>query len=126
MTLSVRWYFCSQARRTPLDQPGQDQLRRVHEVSQTPECFGKFLLVEGYDLSLARRLLGGVDVWLNTAAFANTLNAASFAPSQSLARFRKRAARELKSLLQRGCGLIHCRTRRVPFLNKAVEFIIGC
>ncbi len=53
----------------PADQPGQEQLRRVHEVSQTPEFFGKLFLVEGYDLSLARRLLCGVDVWLNTPVY---------------------------------------------------------
>ena len=34
-----------------------------------PEFEGKFLLVEGYDLRLARRLVSGVDVWLNNPIF---------------------------------------------------------
>ena len=53
----------------PADQPGQDVLRRVSEVSRMPEFEGKILLVEGYDLRLARRLVSGVDVWLNNPVY---------------------------------------------------------
>jgi starch phosphorylase len=49
----------------PADTPGQDQIRRVMEVAKMPEFEGRLLLVEGYDLRLARRLVAGVDVWLN-------------------------------------------------------------
>ncbi|WP_126443993.1 alpha-glucan family phosphorylase [Sulfuricystis multivorans] len=53
----------------PADQPGQALIRRVHEVAQMPEFEGHILLVEGYDLRLARRLVAGVDVWLNNPVY---------------------------------------------------------
>jgi starch phosphorylase len=49
----------------PADVPGQDLMRRIAEVARMPRFEGKILLVEGYDLRLARRLASGVDVWLN-------------------------------------------------------------
>ena len=53
----------------PADQPGQDFLRRVAEVARLPEFEGHILLIEGYDLQLARRLVSGVDVWLNNPIY---------------------------------------------------------
>jgi starch phosphorylase len=53
----------------PADKPGQELIRRVHELTQAPELEGHFLLVEGYDLGLARRLVSGVDVWLNNPIY---------------------------------------------------------
>jgi starch phosphorylase len=53
----------------PADQPGQELIRRIHEVAQMPEFEGHILLVEGYDLRLARRLVSGVDVWLNNPIY---------------------------------------------------------
>lgn len=53
----------------PADKPGQAHLKIVHEMTQRPEFVGKILLVEGYDLALARRLVAGMDVWLNTPVF---------------------------------------------------------
>ncbi|MGA8049733.1 MAG: alpha-glucan family phosphorylase [Burkholderiales bacterium] len=49
----------------PADQPGQELIRRIGEVARMPEFESKILMVEGYDLRLARRLVSGVDVWLN-------------------------------------------------------------
>lgn len=49
----------------PADVPGQDLMRRIADVARMPRFEGKILLVEGYDLRLARRLVAGVDVWLN-------------------------------------------------------------
>ncbi len=49
----------------PADTPGQDLMRRIAEIARMPRFEGKILLVEGYDLRLARRLTSGVDVWLN-------------------------------------------------------------
>jgi starch phosphorylase len=49
----------------PADTPGQDLIRRVMQVAKMPELVGHILLVEGYDLRLSRRLVAGVDVWLN-------------------------------------------------------------
>jgi starch phosphorylase len=53
----------------PADQPGQALIRRINEVASMPEFEGHFLLVEGYDLRLARRLVSGVDVWLNNPIY---------------------------------------------------------
>ncbi len=49
----------------PDDQPGQDLIRQIMRVAKMPEFVGHILLTEGYDLRLARRLVAGVDVWLN-------------------------------------------------------------
>ncbi|MGW8309669.1 MAG: alpha-glucan family phosphorylase [Thiogranum sp.] len=53
----------------PSDQPGQELIRVIHEFSRRPEFVGKILLLEGYDLSLGRRLVSGVDVWLNNPEY---------------------------------------------------------
>jgi starch phosphorylase len=53
----------------PNDIPGQNLIRVIHEFSRRPEFEGKVLLLEGYDLSLARKLVTGVDVWLNTPQY---------------------------------------------------------
>jgi starch phosphorylase len=41
----------------------------IHEYARRPEFEGKILLVEGYDLALARKLVTSVDVWLNTPEY---------------------------------------------------------
>lgn len=53
----------------PADIPGQDLIRRIAEVSRMSEFEGRILLIEGYDLRLARRLVSGVDVWLNNPIY---------------------------------------------------------
>ena len=53
----------------PADTPGQDLIRHLNNISRSPEFAGHVLLVEGYDLGLARRLVSGVDVWLNTPLY---------------------------------------------------------
>ncbi len=50
----------------PKDEPGQALIRRIHQLSMEPRFQGKLLLLEGYDLSMARKLVTGCDVWLNT------------------------------------------------------------
>jgi starch phosphorylase len=49
----------------PADEPGQDLIRAIAQMSQAPEFEGRILFLEGYDLHIARRLVSGVDVWLN-------------------------------------------------------------
>ncbi len=49
----------------PADTPGQDLIRHVMRIARMPDFAGRVLLVENYDLRLARRLVAGVDVWLN-------------------------------------------------------------
>ncbi len=53
----------------PADNPGQDLIRHITRISKMPEFEGKILMVEGYDLALARKLVSGVDVWLNNPLY---------------------------------------------------------
>ena len=53
----------------PRDLPGQELIRTIHEYSLRPEFLGKIILLEGYDMSLARKLVTGVDVWINTPEY---------------------------------------------------------
>ena len=53
----------------PEDHPGQDLIRKIHDISQRAELQGKVILIEDYDLALARRLVAGVDVWINTPEY---------------------------------------------------------
>lgn len=50
----------------PADKAGQDLIKRIVEISKRPEFIGKILFVPNYDMNLAKMLLQGVDVWLNT------------------------------------------------------------
>lgn len=49
----------------PKDDPGKALIQRIYELSQDPDCQGKVLFVENYDMNIARHLIAGVDVWLN-------------------------------------------------------------
>ncbi|MBN4080030.1 alpha-glucan family phosphorylase [Beggiatoa alba] len=53
----------------PNDIPGQELIRTIHEYSLRPELVGKIILLEGYDIALARKLVTGVDVWVNTPEY---------------------------------------------------------
>jgi starch phosphorylase len=53
----------------PKDQPGQDLIRQLHEMSLKPEFIGRLFMVEGYDMLLARNLVQGCDVWLNNPEY---------------------------------------------------------
>ncbi len=53
----------------PADVPGQDLIRHITRIAKMPEFEGKILMVEGYDLALARKLVSGVDVWLNNPLY---------------------------------------------------------
>jgi len=50
----------------PHDLPGQALITRLHEFAQQPPFRDRVFLLEGYDMALARKLVTGVDVWLNT------------------------------------------------------------
>src|SRR6185437_8671558 len=50
----------------PADVPGQQVLREIKLLTLTPEFAGHVVFLEDYDLQLARWLVTGVDVWLNT------------------------------------------------------------
>jgi glucan phosphorylase len=50
----------------PSDGGGQDLIKRVFEISQLPQFAGKVIFLENYDIELAKFLVRGVDIWLNT------------------------------------------------------------
>ncbi len=50
----------------PDDQPSKQLLRRVYEVASNPDCLGRIVFIEDYDIHLAHYITQGVDVWLNT------------------------------------------------------------
>lgn len=50
----------------PHDGGGQDLIKRIVEISQMPQFAGKVIFLENYDIELAKQLVRGVDIWLNT------------------------------------------------------------
>lgn len=62
--MPVQFVFAGKAH--PADKAGQDLIRHIIEISQRPEFVGKIIFIENYDIQLAKRLVKGVDVWLNT------------------------------------------------------------
>ena len=50
----------------PADGAGPGLIKRIFEISQRPEFLGKIIFLEDYDFLLARRLVSGVDIWMNT------------------------------------------------------------
>jgi len=50
----------------PADGGGQGLIKRIVEISRHPEFLGKIVFLENYDMRLAKRLISGVDIWLNT------------------------------------------------------------
>ncbi len=50
----------------PADGAGQGLIKQIYEISQRPEFLGKIIFLENYDMQLARRLVSGVDIWMNT------------------------------------------------------------
>jgi starch phosphorylase len=53
----------------PHDQPGQQLIKIIHDYSRRPEFEGRIILLEDYDMALGRKLVTGVDVWLNNPEF---------------------------------------------------------
>ncbi|MDD7461036.1 MAG: alpha-glucan family phosphorylase [Prevotellaceae bacterium] len=60
----VLFFFSGKAH--PADGAGQGLIKRIYEISQRPEFLGKIIFLENYDMDLARRLVSGVDIWMNT------------------------------------------------------------
>ena len=50
----------------PADGAGQGLIKKIYEISQRDEFQGKVVFIEDYDYLLARRLVSGVDIWMNT------------------------------------------------------------
>lgn len=60
----VLFFFSGKAH--PADGAGQGLIKKIFEISQRPEFLGKIIFLEDYDMQLARRLVSGVDIWMNT------------------------------------------------------------
>ena len=63
-THPVQFIFAGKAH--PADKAGQDLIKRIVEVSKLPQFIGKIVFLPNYDMDLAKRLVRGVDVWMNT------------------------------------------------------------
>ena len=60
----VQFLFAGKAH--PHDGGGQGLIKKIYEISRRPEFLGKIIFLENYDMKLARRLVTGVDIWMNT------------------------------------------------------------
>ena len=59
----VQFIFAGKAH--PADGAGQDLIKQIVEISKQDRFLGKIIFVPGYDITLAKRLVQGVDVWMN-------------------------------------------------------------
>ncbi len=71
----VKFIFAGKAH--PADIEGQNLIKRIYEISERPEFIGKIFFIQDYDMDLARLLVQGVDVWLNTPVRGNEASATS-------------------------------------------------
>lgn len=60
----VQFVFAGKAH--PADKPGQDIIKEIVRISKLPEFLGKIVFLENYDMNLAKQLVQGVDIWMNT------------------------------------------------------------
>lgn len=59
----VQFLFAGKAH--PADKAGQDLIRRIVEISKMPQFIGKIVFVPNYDITIAKYLVQGVDIWMN-------------------------------------------------------------
>ena len=59
----VQFLFAGKAH--PADKAGQDLIKQIVDISKDPRFIGKIIFVPGYDITLAKRMVQGVDVWMN-------------------------------------------------------------
>ena len=62
--LPVQFVFAGKAH--PADKAGADLIKRIVEVSRMPQFVSKIIFLENYNMAMARKLVQGVDIWLNT------------------------------------------------------------
>ena len=60
----VQFIFAGKAH--PADKLGQELIRRIIEFSRQEEFLGKIIFLENYNIDIAKHLVQGVDIWLNT------------------------------------------------------------
>jgi len=49
----------------PADRPAHEVIKSIHDIARSEGFKGKVILVENYNMALARNLIRGVDVWMN-------------------------------------------------------------
>jgi len=59
----VQFIFAGKAH--PADRAGQDLIKQIVDISKQDRFIGRIVFVPGYDINLAKRLVQGVDVWMN-------------------------------------------------------------
>jgi len=59
----VQFVFAGKAH--PADNPGKQFIQAIYRFSQDPDLLGKLVILENYDMNVARHLVQGVDIWLN-------------------------------------------------------------
>ena len=59
----VQFFFAGKAH--PADKAGQDLIKQIVDISKMPQFIGKIVFIPGYDITVAKRLVQGVDVWMN-------------------------------------------------------------
>jgi glycogen phosphorylase/synthase len=62
--MPVQFIYAGKAH--PNDKAGQDLIKYIIDISKRPEFMGKIIFLPNYDMELAKKLVQGVDIWLNT------------------------------------------------------------
>ena len=62
--MPVQFLFAGKAH--PRDKAGQDLIKYIIDISREPRFQGKIVFIENYEIGLAKKLVQGVDIWLNT------------------------------------------------------------
>jgi alpha-glucan phosphorylase-like protein len=60
----VQFLFAGKAH--PADKAGQDLIKYIIDISKRPEFIGRILFIQNYDMNIAKMLVQGCDVWMNT------------------------------------------------------------
>lgn len=60
----IQFVFSGKAH--PRDKAGQDLIKMIVEMSRKPEFIGRIIFLQNYDMTLAQKLVKGVDIWMNT------------------------------------------------------------
>ena len=63
-SMPVQFVFAGKAH--PHDKAGQDLIKYIAEISKKPEFIGKVIFIPNYEIKLAKVLVQGVDIWMNT------------------------------------------------------------
>ena len=60
----IQFVFSGKAH--PRDNEGKRYLQSIIDITRHPQLMGKVVFIENYDMNVARHLVAGADIWLNT------------------------------------------------------------